>query len=178
MSIEIEIRGIITKEEFDEAKKYLDQHGQNQQEDNRETYFFIVPKLNLKVANAVSKNIAKIALKTGEESSIANEELEISIKPEEVQTAVKIFNLLGFDKFKKSDQIRTNYNYKGSEIALKWSQDWSYHFEMEFVTDEQSQVEDLQAKLYNLATEIGLKPMSEEQISLYISNLRSKQGLT
>ena len=177
MSIEVEIRGIITKEEFDKAKVFLDQKSSSKVEDNRETYFFIVPNLNLKVANAKSNGTAKIALKTGSESQIANEELEISIKPEDTETAIKIFNHLGFDKYKRSDQIRTNYIYKELEIALKWSQDWSYHFEMEFVTDDNSKVEELKKQLHVIASEIGLTPMTESQLEDYITNLRKKQGL-
>lgn len=176
-SIEVEVRGIITKEEFEKAKSFLDQNSESREEDNRESYFFIVPNLNLKVAKAISKNKAKLALKTGEESSIANQEFELALKPEEVETAISILTNLGFDKYKKSDQIRTNYIYKGCEIALKWSKDWSYHFEMEFVTEDESKVEELKATLNQLATEINLKPMSEEEIDSFITNLRKEQGL-
>ena len=60
---------------------------------------------------------------------------------------------------------------------MKWSQDWSYHFEMEFVTDDNSKVEELKKQLHVIASEIGLTPMTESQLEDYITNLRKTQGL-
>lgn len=176
--IEVEIRGIITEEEYNLAIQKLDTLAEKKEEDNREAYFFIIPNKNLKVSNSISKNKAKLALKIGNESETAVEEIEVSIKPEDTEKLVSVLNHLGFDKFKKSDQKRINYWYKNTEIAIKWSQDWGFHFEMEQVVNPSEEVNSAHEYLIQTALGLGLKPNTEQEIEQFISNLRKSQGIS
>lgn len=84
---------------------------------------------------------------------------------------------MGFGTYKRSNQFRKNYLYQGVEIALKCSQDWGYHFEMEKIVQENSQIKHVETELHVIAKELGLKPMSEEQIVDFVQNPRKKQNL-
>ena len=97
-----------------------------------------MPDKLLKVVDNISKNNAKIVLKLNKIGKGSDfEEIEIPIGREQINDFVKILNALGFtDNIMHSFQKRQNYVYKGVEVALKHSEVWGYHLELEImITD-------------------------------------------
>lgn len=177
MSIEVEIRGQMSEEKFNEVKKTLSEASERSWEDDRNAAFFVIPNVNLKVSKYVSKGTAKIAFKNAHESAKSAEEIEIPIQGDDYEKIIRIFEELGFNKYNRTEQKRTNYIYKEVEIAIKWSRDWSYHFEMEKVVEQESEVEQAQSELNQLAKELGLIPMTENEIKALIENINKNNNL-
>lgn len=177
MAIEVELRGQMSEEKFNEVKKTLSEVSEKSWEDDRDAAFFVIPNVNLKVSKYVSKDKAKIVFKNAHESAKSAEEIEIPIQGFDYEKAIRIFEELGFNKYNRTEQKRTNYIYKGIEIAIKWSKDWSYHFEMEKVVERESEVEQAQNDLEQLAKELSLTPMSEDEIKTLIENINKNNNL-
>lgn len=176
-TIEVEIRGQITKEKYEWVKRLLHQKSSKEWQDNREAYFFVIPNVNLKISKYLSQSRAKIALKASHESKQSAKEIEVGIRPDDTNKALHIFRKLGFTKINKTKQIRTNYIYQGVEIAIKWSEDWGFHFEMECVVDTKDKIVEAKNKLRKLARELSLKPMGEKHIRELIQRINEKHGL-
>ena len=175
--IEIELRGLLNKSSYQSLKNRLDVEADFLEDDNRETYFFVIPGINFKISNCISQNKAKIALKDGKESNSVNEEIEIQIMPEELENAKKIFNRLGFTKMNLSKQIRRNYTVRGINISLKWSQDWGYHFEIDSTISSSKNLQSRKQELENFAKELGLTTLSNEEMQHISEKINTKHKL-
>lgn len=162
--IEIELRSLLDKDRYDRLKMFLDTNAQDLGEDNRETVFFIIPGKTLKVTKNLSKNQAKFSLKIGNINTGKQEEIEISIDPADFTKMVKIFQTLGFSEIQYTSQKRHNYLYEGIECALKYSDDWGYHFEAEVVVDSEDRISDAKRKIKELYQKLHLKPLTEREI--------------
>lgn len=94
-----------------------------------------MPDKLLKVVNNISKNNAKLVLKLNKIGKGSNfEEIEIPIERKYINDFVKVLTTIGFtDNIMHSFQKRKNYVYKGVEVALKYSEVWGHHLELEIM---------------------------------------------
>jgi len=162
---EIEFRSMFSKEKYDQLQAFLSANAQDLGQDDKDVYFFILPNKLLKVVSNISKNSAKLVLKLnkiGEGSSF--KEIEIPFNPQEFESLASIFKELGFNKAMRSFQKRHNYNYKGVEIALKYSEDWGYHSELEIVVSSEDKIKDCEEKILFVANELGIRIMSDQEL--------------
>lgn len=174
--IEVEIRGMLTKEQFDTLTDSLAKLADSFEQDDKESCFFIVPGKNLKVTKNISNGSAKIALKTGEVSQTANKEIEVKIHPEDYENVIDTFQALGFNNTIYSKQTRTNYIYCGIEIAAKYSDDWGYHYEAEIMVEDESEIAEAEKKLHSLAKELGLPVLTPEDHEILIKKINSQRS--
>lgn len=63
-----------------------------------------------------------------------------------------------------SFQKRHNYLYKGVELALKWSEIWGYHLELEIVVTDQNQKAAAESKIFAVTKDLGIKIMTDEEL--------------
>lgn len=118
----------------------MGQNAKDLGEDDKDTYFFLLPEKITKVVNNVSKKTSKIVIKLNRigRGTSDFEEIEIPINPLDFDKAVKLFSALPFDQIQNSYQKRHNYLLNGVEVALKWTDSWEYHMELEIVVDDAS----------------------------------------
>ena len=118
--IEIEYRSMINKKKNDELLNFLNANAEKDLgEDDKTTYFFILPDKLLKVVNNISKRSAKLVLKLNKIGNGSNfEEIEIPISQSDVEKSTKMFELLGFTDVQKSFQKRHNFIYSGVNLPL------------------------------------------------------------
>lgn len=163
-NIEVEVRGLLTELDYNNLINFLDINGSNKSVDNRKTVFFILEGKTLKVSNQISKGKAKIALKVGDiVKDTSQKEFELNIQPEQYELAIDLLKNLGFNKLQYTEQKRINYNFKDVEIAVKWSEDWGFHFEIDKVISENENDAETKTYLESISTELGLNLMSEEE---------------
>lgn len=175
-NIEIEFRAKISKNKFDSLNQFLKQNAQNLGEDNKDTLFYILPDKFFKVVNETSKNKAKIVLKNNRIGN-GNEfgEWEIKIYPSEYEKAIDMFNHMNLPgKSMRAWQKRHNYLYKGVEIAIKYSEYWEYHVEMEIVVDEVKKKQEAEKQIKDVADELDIKLMTDEEIKAFTDSVESK----
>lgn len=165
--IEIEFRSIFGRLKYNELKRFLDKNARDLGEDNKDVSFFLLPDKIVKVVNNISKKSAKIVIKLNRlgRGSSDFEEIEIPINPSDFEKAVKLFSALPFDQIQNSYQKRHNYKYKGVELALKYTESWGYHMELEIVVDDISRKKEAEEKIKSVADKLGIRVMTEEEIT-------------
>ena len=112
-----------------------------------------------------SKKTAKITLKLNKIGLGSDfEEIEIPIDPTEVEKSLKIFKSLNFTEVQESFQKRHNFEYKGVELAVKYSDNWGYHVELEILITDRAQQNEAEKQIHSIAKELELKIMSDEEL--------------
>ncbi len=175
--IEIEYRSIFSEEDYNRVMDFLMKNGEDLGEDDKDSSFYILDKKLLKVVENVSKNNAKVSLKLQEVGDgTGKEEFEYIIPTESVKTAKDVFQNLGFTERIDSYQKRHNFIYKGIEFAVKYSKDWSYHMEMEILIDGEDERVDAEKKIQQVAEELGIKLMSDEEQKKLVEEIRKNNS--
>ncbi len=179
--IEIELRAVFDEKKHNELVDYLSKNAQDLGEDDKDVYFFLLPDKITKATHNVSKKTAKIVIKLNRigRGTSDFEEIEIPINPSDFNKAVKLFSALPFDQVQNSYQKRHNYLLDGVEIALKWTESWGYHIELEIVVDDVAKREDAEIKIRKVAEKLGVQIMSEEELKDFTKKIDEnyKKGL-
>ncbi len=164
-TIEVEIRSLFDQQKYGQLKAFLDVNAEDLGQDDKDVYFFLHPQKVVKTVHNVSQQSAKIVLKTTRvgKGGHDTEEVEISIAPTDFESATRIFKALAFEQVQHSFQQRRNYMYKGVEIALKYSESWGYHIELEKMINDKTEQAKAEKLLHAIAEELGIKPMSPEE---------------
>jgi adenylate cyclase class IV len=167
--IEVEKRGLLTEEKYNELFAFLDKHAESLGEDDKEVVYYIYDDKLLKVVNNLSKGNAKISLKMNKlGDSVAMLENEIIFSSEDFQ---KMKDILGSitnpSQIIEGEQKRKNYVYKGCEIAVKWSKDYKYHFEIEKVIENKDDVSEVEKELDGVVEELGLVSMTNDELKQF-----------
>lgn len=165
--IEIEFRSIFNKNRYKELKKFLDEKAKNLGQDDKDVFFFIMPDKLLKVVNNISKKKAEIVLKMNKIGRGSNfEEITIPISQRDFDSAVRIFTRLNItNNIMHSFQRRRNYFYKSVEIALKYSNVWGYHLELEKVVNSLGQKQAAEKAIRKIAKELGVHLMTDRELT-------------
>jgi adenylate cyclase class IV len=164
--LEIEKRGFLTEEKYNWIIDFLGKNGKSLGTDDKDVVYYIYPDKLLKVVNNISKGNAKITLKMNKvgEGSVFPE-TEIFFDQKDFDRVKYIFDTIAKpEKVMVGIQKRKNFEYKGCEFAIKWSEAWGFHFEIEKVVSEKSEVEEAEKKLHNIANELGIKILTEEEL--------------
>lgn len=173
-NIEIEHRALITRKKHDDLLVFLADNGENLGEDDKDVFFFLVPNKILKVVNNVSQKTAKIVLKL---NSVGGgdvfEEIEIPINPSEVHKTVEMFEKLKLAEMMRSFQKRHNYMYKDVEIAVKFSEHWQYHVELEVMINDIKDKPDAEKAINKVAKDLGLKLMTDTEQLDFVKKLEA-----
>ena len=178
-NIEIEFRAIFGKKDFDRIKEYLDRNAENIGEDDKDVFFFIMPDKLLKVVDNISKNNAKLVLKLNKIGKGSDfKEIEIPIEREYVNDFVKILTKLGFtDNIMHSFQKRQNYIYKEVEVALKYSEVWGHHLELEVMITDIKEKEQAEEKIKKAANDLNIKLMTDKELAKFTRKAENKHRI-
>lgn len=179
--IEIEFRSIFNEAKYKKIQEFLNKNARDLGEDNQNVFFFLLPDKIVKVTNNLSKKIAKIVIKFNRlgRGSSNFEEIEIPINSFDFDKAIKLFSALPFEQIQSTYQKRHNYEYKGVELALKYTKSWGYHMELEVAIKDNSKKKEAEEKIREVAKELGIKIMSEEEITDFAKKIDNqyKQGV-
>jgi adenylate cyclase class IV len=164
-NIEIELRSRFSLEKYNELEKFFTTHASDLGEDDRDVYFFLFPDKLLKAVHNVSKKSAKLVLKLNKIGKGSDfEEIEIPIRQEDFEKAAHMFIALETGEYMRSYQKRHNYLYKEVECALKWSELWGYHLELEIVVKDKKEKATAEEKIRFVAEELGVKIMTDQEL--------------
>ncbi|MHA1657495.1 MAG: CYTH domain-containing protein [Promethearchaeota archaeon] len=166
LQIEVEFRSILNKRGYNNVRIFLKKNAKDLGEDNKDTYFFILEDKLLKVVNNISRENAKIVLKLNKIGRGSDfEEIEILINQDDIEKSVKFFTLLGLNEIQHSFQKRHNYFYKGIEFALKYSDIWSYHLELEKMVHDRKDIFLAEKQIQKIAVELGIHLMTDKELA-------------
>ncbi len=128
---EYEERAFLKEDQFLAIKDRLEQLATTREVDNKTSYFFVLPDVNVSIASSPQKTVIKYK---GGQLGLGNgfEELEIPFSQTALPDAVKLFTTLLKVEPMLSEQFRINYQLSGDiEVALKYTQAWGFHLEVE-----------------------------------------------
>lgn len=171
---EIEFRCVFDEAKHKDLNTFLQENSTDLGADDKRVWFFVMPDRLLKVTHNISKQTAKVTLKLtkiGHGSSF--EEIEYSISESDVEHAIRMFTSLGHDYLLEPTILRHNYEYKGVEIAVKYSKSWGYHAELEILVDDLEKKDEAERVISEVAKELDLKIMSDEELKAFTNTIET-----
>jgi len=164
-NIEVKFRSRFDKTKYDEVLTFLEKNAKDLGTDDKRVWFFVMPDKLLKVTHNTSKQTAKITLKLtkiGHGSSF--EEIEFPINEDDVEKAIEVFTAIGHEYLVEPTILRHDFEYKGVELAIKYSKTWGYHMEFEVLINSKEREQEAEKKIRAVADELGIEIMSEEEL--------------
>lgn len=174
---EIEHRAVLTESTYKELSEKLAQEATLLGVDDKEVSYYIFPDKLLKVVRNISKGTGKLSLKLnalGAGSSF--QEFEVPFPEDSFEMMKSICASISVpDQVISGTQKRTNYEYQGIEIALKWSEDWGYHAEFEIMIPDISGKEVADSRIAGVAKALSVSLMTEEEVAAFSAEVRLKK---
>ncbi len=157
--IEVEVRSFLTKEKYEELKRFFMKAAEFRGEDYQVTYYFDgASDLRIQKNNSFSK----IWLKKGKIHDAARKEIEILFKREDFEKLERIFLTVGFKIKAKWFRQRLSFIWNGISVSLDFTKGYGYILELERLCEEsekESAAEFLAQKMEEL--DIPLTPKAE-----------------
>lgn len=171
-TIEIEHRSLISEEDFLRLRTFLNTHAENLGNDNKDTFFYIWPDKVIKVVENTETGKAKMALKPGRIGKQTYfHESELTVLSTEVAQAKVFCESLEPERIMRAYQFRTNYRYKEVEIALKYTESWGFHLELEIMISDLGKQVEAVTLIEQVADELGIKLLSEEELAKIVIDM-------
>ncbi len=175
-AIEVEFRALVNEADHARIKKFLDEHAKTLRHQEQASYYFHDSGKAFKLVHDKGQEQIRAAYKSKNITDAGHaDEFEISIDPSQELAAVKMFKgLLGLEKVIYDEQVRTDYDYKGVEIALKWSEGWGHHLEFEVVVRVDSEIKAAEVLIQEVADELGVKLMTDQEVADLVASIHQK----
>jgi adenylate cyclase class IV len=175
-AIEVEFRALVSEADHARIKKFLDTHAKTLRHQEQASYYFHDSGKAFKLVHDKGQEQVRAAYKSKNITDAGHaDEFEISIDPSQELAAVKMFKgLLGLDKVIYDEQVRTDYDYKRVEIALKWSEGWGHHLEFEVVVGLDSEIKAAEVLIQEVADELGVKLMTDQEVTDLVASIHEK----
>ena len=171
--IEVEVRGLLSKSEFDGVEKFLKKNCESYIRDNKDSTFFLIPEGTLKVSVHSSQNKARIThkIKDLEDNIFATSKTEFDIPIEDAEKAIAMFKKIGHVKTLKIKHESEIFEYKAVSIHLKISEDLGTHFEIKCVVHKKDEIPDAMNRIDSVCEELNIKYMTEQESNQFFKQV-------
>ncbi len=180
-NIEIEIRGPLSKEQFDNMILFLDKKGKKLTEKNRVLIDYStfleggVEKRKKDIRLRVTNGVPEIIVKLGEWGGTdQRKELSVLTNSNSFDTLVEIFGELGFVKGMLCVRKSKVYEYKGVEFALVEVPNHSYYYEAEKMAYENESAEQITKKVKKICLDLELQMFDQKTFFEYVETLNKE----
>lgn len=177
--IEVEIRGPLTKDEFDKLDTFLQKEGVFKQKKERVLIDYSsgmenrTKDIRIRETNGVPEIVLKLGSWGGTES---REEISIKTESGKFESLVKVFGELGYEKGVLCVRNSMVYDYKGIEFALVEVPNHSFFFEAEIVSTPEG-AEEAEKNIKQICDELNLKVFSKDDFFEYINTLNKEANI-
>lgn len=182
-NIEIEIRGQLSKEKFDDLVRLFEVEGKKVTEKNRVLIDYSTfleggvenrrKDIRLRVTNGIPEIIVKIGEWGGTEH---RKELSVFTNTGDFDTLVEIFGELGFCKGILCLRKSKVYEYRGIEFALVEVPGHSYYYEAEKMANDEENVDEIITEIKNVCSKLGLDVFDKKQFFEYVDRLNKESN--
>lgn len=180
--IEVEVRGLLSREAYQKVRGYFEKHAKFLEEKERMLidYSTFLPDeglrdrkkdIRVRVTNGIPEIVVKLGSWGGSES---RKELSFKGCEGEFETLVEIFGQLGFQKGIFAVRKTLAYEYKGVEFALVEVPNHSYYFEAEKMAHGDADFKNVEGEIRGVCREIGLEVIDKEGFFEYIEKLNKE----
>lgn len=177
--MEVEIRGPLTKSEFDELNTFLAEKGIFKEKKERVLIDYSsgmenrTKDIRIRETNGVPEIILKLGSWGGTES---REEISIKTESGKFESLVKVFGELGYEKGVLCVRNSMVYDYKGIEFALVEVPNHSFFFEAEIVSTPEG-AEEAEKSIKQVCDELNLKVFSKDDFFEYVNTLNKEANI-
>ncbi|MEK7522415.1 MAG: hypothetical protein AAB569_02470 [Patescibacteria group bacterium] len=182
-NIEIEIRGPLSKEKFEDLVKFFEGNGKKKSEKDRVLIDYSTflegrvenrkKDIRLRVTNGIPEIIVKVGEWGGNEQ---RKELSVFTKQGEFDTLVEIFGELGFGKGMLCVRKSKVFEYKDIEFALVEVPNHSFYYEAEKMASGSENADKLIKEIENVCKELNLDIFDRKQFFDYIEKLNKESN--
>ena len=171
---EHELRAFLTEDQHDSAAHQLAEIGDDLGQDDKASYFFVLSGLNLSVVK--TDRDARIKLKggvVGSDTSPVEYPEVVLADAESAERAVQLLSALTGVTPQQSYQVRHNYRVGLVEVALKYTEAWGFHAELERLYSGNTEAElnraakEADEDIYRLADRLGIKLATDGEIQSF-----------
>jgi predicted adenylyl cyclase CyaB len=181
---EIELRGRLTSDKYQQIKIFLDKNGKFKGEKSRVFYDYstFIPGEGLRGRTKdfrvrETNGQPEVILKLGNwQGSDRREELSVLTEKNSTERLLKIFGEMGFTKAIKGNRHAVVYDYNDIELSLIEVPGHSYYFEAEIVAPADSDHDEVHKRIQDELDKLGLVPFGEDEFHEYIDQLNSESN--
>lgn len=169
-NIEVEIRSLITKQEYIKLNKVFKKTGKYLGTDKQVSYYFDGEQ-DLRIQQ--NTKYSKIWLKKGKLHDEQREEIEIKVAKNDFKLLEQLFATLGYMVQIKWFRTRNNYKWKDYSVALDFTKGYGYIFEIEKLCSEKDKgsiVAKIKSEFEKLGVKITPREVFEEKYNYYKKN--------
>jgi adenylate cyclase class IV len=178
--IEVEVRGKLTKPEYDKIKKFLTDNGEFLSHQEREMYLLygyegysmdpITRQVDIRIRSTNGK--CEIMLKRKlSDGNIGRSELSLKLEDNSLDKAKEVVKALGIHKGLKMQRIIDNFSYNGILWSLVQTPKDYFYFEGEIEVEAENEISPTHAKLEQGAKDLGLQVLDQNQTREFIEFL-------
>ena len=172
MNIEIEFRALLSENDFLSIKKTLLKKGIHLGNDSKRTIFYIWEDRFGKITHNEKTKLAKLSMKLGKVSKdTALEEIEFYLDYADRGLGERLLESFEPKDIQTVYQFRDNYQYKGIDIAVKYTQSWGFHVEFEKMITHNNQKDEAEKAILDVAKDLGCKVMTTDEIKEYTARM-------
>ncbi len=182
-NIEIEIRGPLSKQKFNNLVKLFDNKGKKKSDKDRVLIDYSTflkggvknrqKDIRLRVTNDIPEIIVKIGKWGGSDQ---RKELSVFTKTGEFDTLVEIFGELGFSKGMLCVRKSKVYMYKGIEFALVEVPGHSYYYEAEKMAHKKESLNKITEEIKKICADLRLEIFDKKDFFNYIAKLNKESN--
>ncbi len=170
MSIEVEIRSFIDKEDRDRLLSFFRSDARFIKKDFQETLY-----LNTETDLRIQRNDShsKIWMKRGVIHDEAREEVEIPFDRADFDKMIEIFRSAGIETSIKWMRERHLFNWNGITVSIDDTKGYGMIIELEIISNDEDKERDL-ARLRDAMSELGIEPTSKEEFDRRLGEYKTK----
>lgn len=177
--IEVEVRGLLTKEKYDLANSFLQKNGQFVVKNDR----FMVIFSDMAVLNSgadkaddirirITNGCPEIIIKKGKWGATeAREEICVKVQKGEFVNLVKAMASLGYKRGMLAERKSVIFKYQGVEFSLVEVPGHSWYFEGEIMVDDERLLEEAKKKIMTVCDSLDLAIFSDDDFYTYVDRL-------
>lgn len=181
-TIEVEVRGPLTQEQYDQLLAHLKIHGEFVAKKERIFVDFTalipgqpLPDRSLDVRARITNGEPEMVIKVGKwQSNGGRREIAVQLKTGEFTHLVQAFAALGYGTGVVGERKILAYMYKGIEFALVEVPGHSYLFEAEMLVEQEKDQAQAMSTIQSICDELGLALFTDEGFHQYIEKLNKE----
>lgn len=178
MAIEVEKKALLSEEAYQQLpEQILALGGQDAGNQDTDSIFYVTDGAQVKLQATPASGKAKLAWKSGDydDGAAARREIEVQLAPSEFEAAEQFIDaLLTGVKKVPTTQKRHNYELDGVAIAVKYSEHWGYHVELDQEVPTEEGVVIAEERIQQVADKLNMTLLTSEQEKQLVAEMLKK----
>jgi predicted adenylyl cyclase CyaB len=178
--IEVEVRGRLTQEQYENLKTTLAEKGEAIRHLEREMILLLdYPgydqsslhrEMDIRLRNTSGECEIMVKRKAGD-NNVGREEISLGLQGTDLITARRVFSALGFRRGVRMVRSMDQYSYGGAEWQVVATPKGLWYYEVEKGVENESEVTGTHEELTEQAQALGLSVMTPEELQSFIDLL-------